>query len=166
MRLLLLLPVVALAGATARFLVWPEEDAPGRADAIVVLAGDAEHRVAEGLRLAARGVALTLVLSTEPDPDYPRGLCKRANVVCFSARPYSTTGEAESFGRIARRRGWRSIVLVTSRYHVTRARLLFDRCFNGEVRAVGVDAVLDDYIRGAAWEWPKLGHALLVKRDC
>lgn len=166
MRLLLILVVLALAGASARFIVWPEEDAPGRADAIVVLAGDPERRVPEGLRLFESGAAPALVLSADGDQDFPRELCRRESVVCFEARPYSTTGEAETFARLAHRRSWRSVIVVTSRYHVVRARLVFRRCVDGDVRAVGVGADLIDFAYGAAWEWPKLAHALTVKRDC
>jgi uncharacterized SAM-binding protein YcdF (DUF218 family) len=163
---LLLVLIVALVVGSALLFVWPREDEVDRADAIVVLAGNFRHRLPDGRRLWERGVAPTLVLSVEPDEDYPRGLCRRPRVVCFTAKPYSTVGEAETLAPIVRRRGWKKIVLVTSVYHVTRARLLFRRCVDGEVQAYGAHEPVLDLLHGLAWEWPKLAYALTLKRDC
>jgi uncharacterized SAM-binding protein YcdF (DUF218 family) len=37
---------------------------------------------------------------------------------------------------LAAREGWRSVAVVTSSYHVRRASLLIDRCFDGTVHPV------------------------------
>jgi uncharacterized SAM-binding protein YcdF (DUF218 family) len=163
---LLVVLLLALAAGSAVLFVWPREDEVAHADAIVVLAGNFKDRLPEGRRLWERGVAPTLVLSVEPEPDYPRALCRRPRVVCFEADPYSTSGEAETLAPIARRRGWKSILLVTSVYHVTRARMLFGRCVAGKVYAVGVDEPALELLHGIVWEWPKLGYAVAVKRAC
>lgn len=164
--LVVLLLLAAFVALGARLFVWPDEDAPRRVDAVVVLAGDWEDRLPLAQGLVEQGVARTLVLSEEPVADYPRDLCRRANVTCFQADPYSTTGEAQTFAPLARRRGWRSVVVVTSVYHVTRARLLFRRCLDGTVFVVGADEPALDLLHGAAWEWPKLVHALTLRRGC
>ena len=121
--------------------LWPREDSPRSADAVVVLAGDAAERIPRGLELVESGVAPSLVLSREPGRKWShwRDLCTRRSVVCFSADPYSTAGEADAVARLAARRGWRSIVVVTSRYHLFRARLLFRRCLPGRVSVVSAD---------------------------
>ena len=164
--MLLLLLLGALSVATAFLFVWPREDDVARADAVLVLAGNFKKRLPEGRQLWERGIAPTLVLSVEPDEDYPRELCRRPRIVCFDAKPYSTAGEAETFAPIARRRGWSRILLVTSVYHVTRARMLFRRCVDGEVDAVGTHEPAFGLLHNIAWEWPKLGYALTVKRGC
>ena len=56
-----------------------------------------------------------------------------ARVVCFTAVPFSTRGEAETVARLARARGWHSVVVVTSTFHITRAHMLFRRCFHGRL---------------------------------
>jgi uncharacterized SAM-binding protein YcdF (DUF218 family) len=160
--------VAAWLVACGVLFLWPKEDAPGRADAVVVLAGDASHRIPRGLELVESGVAERLVLSREPGQKWERWrpLCGRPSVVCFSARPYSTAGEAEAVARLAARRSWRSIVLVTSRYHIFRARILFRRCLPTPVVAAAAS-----YDR--RWlplilprETVKLIHALTVDRGC
>ena len=169
MRLwLLVLAVLAAAfvALTVRLFAFPGEDAPARADAVVVLAGQWERRLPVGQRLVRDGVAPVLALSEDADSDWPRRLCRRANVRCFQADPYSTTGEADAFGAIAAREKWRSVVVVTSDYHVTRARLLFRRCVDGRVGAVAAEEPFLSWLHGAVWEWPKLLHALAVKRGC
>jgi uncharacterized SAM-binding protein YcdF (DUF218 family) len=154
--------------ACAFLFLWPPEDDPARADAVVVLAGDASYRIPRGLELFERGVAPTLVLSAEPGTEWDRWrrLCDRPRVVCFTADPYSTTGEAELVGRLAGERGWRSIAVVTSGYHVFRARLLLRRCVPSSVQAVaaGYDRRWLPLI--LPLETGKLLWALSVDRDC
>src|SRR4051794_24178594 len=113
----------AWLAASAVLFVWPSGDSPARADAVVVLAGAKVPRLDKGLELMRRHVAPVLVISDGLDPLWPRAnrLCRGDagfEVVCFRPRPYSTRGEAEAVARIASARGWRSIVVVTSRYHV------------------------------------------------
>jgi uncharacterized SAM-binding protein YcdF (DUF218 family) len=164
--LVLALLAAAFVALTARLFAFPAEDAPERADVVVVLAGNSDLRIPAGRRLVREGVAPRLVLSEEDNRDFPRVLCRRADVTCFQADPFSTTGEAATFGELARRRGWRRVVVVTSDYHLTRARLLFERCVGGDVDAVAADEDVLSWLHGTAWEWPKLLHALTVKRDC
>jgi uncharacterized SAM-binding protein YcdF (DUF218 family) len=127
--------------ATARFFVWPSTSDVDRADAVVVLDGGAGERLDKARALMARGVAPTLALSTgrEMDADEAGDLCTKRQqfeVVCFTPRPDSTRGEARAVARLARDKGWNEVVLVTSTYHVTRARMLLERCFDGRVDAV------------------------------
>ena len=158
--------LAAFLALSARLFAFPTERVPERADAVVVLAGQWERRLPLGQRLVREGVAPVLALSEDTDSDWPRELCRGRNVVCFQADPYSTTGEAAALGAIAARRGWQSVVVVTSDYHVTRATLLVERCVGGRVDAVAAEESFLAWLHGAAWEWPKLLHALAVKRDC
>jgi uncharacterized SAM-binding protein YcdF (DUF218 family) len=126
--------------------VWPSAatSPPAHADAVVVLSGE-RGRLAPALALIRRGVAPVLAISSvQETPRWleARQLCAAqryagAKVVCFLARPYSTRGEARAVARVARERGWRSVVVVTSTFHVTRARMLFRRCYQGRLSFVG-----------------------------
>ena len=165
--------LVAFCAATARWILWPPEDEPGRADAVVVLAGGAGERLAEGLRLMEAGVAPTLVISHGRQPGWPEAnrLCSGAapyRVACFDPEPDRTQGEARGAAALARREGWRSLVVVTSSYHATRAGVLFRRCFR-DVRVVAARPDSPGGLpsaRSLTREWAGFAHAALVERDC
>jgi uncharacterized SAM-binding protein YcdF (DUF218 family) len=73
------------------------------------------------------------------------------------------------FAELADRKGWKSLVLVTSTYHLRRAGLLLDRCFGGQVRRVATP-LFNDYRwetgQQLAGEWLALGAALTLARSC
>lgn len=153
-------PVGALAGVVlAAVAVWagvvtgrvlsPRLDDPGPADAVVVLAGGGD-RVTAGVELANGGVADEIVFTSawvaemgvwaaRPCNSGPVPTPARVRIVCVEPRPATTRGEARLVADLARRRGWRSIVLVVSADQAERARTLLDRCWDGEVAVVGVD---------------------------
>lgn len=164
--------VAAWLVASGFLFLWPREDSPQRADAVVVLSGNRKSRLPRALELMRGDVAPTLVISNGFDPFWKQAkrLCARGTtsfgVVCFRPRPDSTQGEAEATARIARRRGWHSLVLVTSRFHVTRARMLFERCFDGRVQAVGTRSSTLYLPVNLVAEWGKLGYQLTVQREC
>jgi uncharacterized SAM-binding protein YcdF (DUF218 family) len=171
---LVVLVAAALAGLTYPMFVFPATDAPGRADAVVVFAGGDGERQAEGVRLVGQGVAPVLVISDGGEPDGPRArLCRERpaglRLVCFTPDPATTRGEARRFAELAGRHGWRSLVLVTSNYHVLRASLLLERCYGGPVRRVGT-ALRNDHSwetgRQLAGEWLAVGAALTLQRSC
>src|SRR5581483_11211486 len=114
-RLLLVLAglVAAWLAACLVLFVWSpwRGTAPAHADAVVVLSGN-KQRLPPALALIRRGVAPVLALSTvQRTPHWPQAeaLCRAgryraAKVVCFTARPFSTRGEAETVARLARAR--------------------------------------------------------------
>ena len=151
---------------------FPRESKPGAADAVVVLAGARGPRLQRGLELVRDRVAPVLVISDGWDPLWPEAnrLCAgrpvRFRVLCFRPRPYSTQGEARAVARLIHALGWESVVVVTSRYHVTRARMLVERCTERRIDAVGADYPLREvpWVLGA--ETLKLGYALTLERGC
>jgi len=159
---------------TYRLFVFPATDQPGRADAVVVFAGGDGERQLEGLRLVHQGVAPVLVISDGGQPgsskvrvcrERPTGL----RLYCLSPDPATTRAEAREFAALAERQGWRSLVLVTSTYHLRRASLLLGRCYHGQVRRVATP-LYNDY----SWEtgeqlgteWLALVAALTLQRSC
>lgn len=172
LKLAVLLAVVGGIVGGALLFVFPDRDDPASADAVVVLAGGRKPRLSKGLTLMRRGVAPVLVISDAPAPGWPQAnrLCRRGGsgfrVVCFKPDPYSTRGEAENVSELAARRNWRSIVVVTSTFHVTRSRMLFERCFDGDLAVVGADYELAQLPRYVASEWVKTIYALTLARGC
>jgi len=170
--LLVVAGLVLAWGITVTVLFgFPSEHAPAHADAVVVLAGGKKERLRRGLELMRRDRARVLVISDGWDPTWPEAnrLCAgRASfrVLCFRASPYSTRGEAQGVDRLARQLGWNAVVVVTSTYHLTRARLLFDRCLEAKVDGVGVDYPVAQIPTALLSETAKLSYALAVGRSC
>jgi uncharacterized SAM-binding protein YcdF (DUF218 family) len=154
----LLLIVASLVGlwlvACAFLFVWPRADTPpAHADAVVVLSGGLDRRLDPAVALVRSGVAPVLAISSPTRGKWPqaRDLCNgttkvaRVRVLCFQPSPYSTQGEARTVARLARARGWTRVVVVTSTFHVTRARMLFKRCYHDKL-----------WVVGSPWTWWKL----------
>ena len=169
-RVLLALAALVAAWLIASVFLFlrPHEDSPGRVDAVVVLAGDADHRIPRGRELVRHGASSLLVLSREPGSRWDpwRSLCRQPRIECFDANPYSTQGEAEAVARLARRNGWRSVAVVSSRYHVFRARMLFRRCLKARVSVVGATYDWRLLPLVLPLETAKLIWALAVDRHC
>ena len=152
---------------------WSRGSAPARADAVVVLSGE-RARLRPALALVRRGEAPVLAISSiQKTPHWleARRLCSAghyagAKVVCFLAVPYSTRGEARAVARLARERRWRSIVVVTSTFHITRAKLLFRRCYAGGLTFVGSPSPWWRQPLDWADETAKLAVQLTVERGC
>jgi uncharacterized SAM-binding protein YcdF (DUF218 family) len=156
--------VLVLVGATG-FAVFTDatEDPLKRVDAGVVLAGDHDGREDDGVELARRGLAQAVVLS---DPystsDYVmRHACNEiipgVEVICARPLTQTTRGEASMVRRLADTRGWRSIIVVSWRFHLPRARMIFSQCFADSPDAVIMRAVPRAYrFNLAEWEYTYL----------
>jgi uncharacterized SAM-binding protein YcdF (DUF218 family) len=173
--LVLALLVGAWLVACAVLFAWPRgTGAPAHADAVVVLSGDRDVRLDPGIALVRRGVAPVLVISgARQDPRWRKaaGLCRQgrvagARVICFEPRPFSTRGEARAIGRLARQHGWNAVVVVTSTFHVTRARMLFRRCYRGRLWMVGTPIAWWRLPEEWAFETGKLAVQLTAERAC
>jgi uncharacterized SAM-binding protein YcdF (DUF218 family) len=173
LSLAILLVGIAYGFGIWLFLLRPDDPLPARADAVFVLAGS-RARLPVALRLVNRGVARALVVSTDDPRRDPRRfeLChgrppKRYTLVCRRAAPFSTRGESRLIASLARRRGWRTVVVVSSRYHLFRAHILLRRCTPTRLVLRGADG--DTWWRKAIaipLEYAKLGRAEVVQRDC
>ncbi len=161
--------------ACAFLFVWPRTDpVPPRADAVVVLSGGRDSRLDPALALVRRGVAPLLVISSpRRDPKWrtARELCSARpaagfRVLCFEAVPFSTQGEARAIARLAGTHHWQRVVVVTSTYHVTRARMLIRRCYRGGLSMVGATSPWWRLPEEWAFETGKLFVQLTVRRSC
>jgi hypothetical protein len=159
--------VVAFVVITARLLVWPAQGLPARVSAIVMLAGPgARTRVA--LELARQHRAPVLAVSRGwqgyggPCPPPVPGV----KLICFEPDPGNTRGEAEALGRLAKQYRWTSVVLVTTTFQDTRARILAKRCFGGSVYVIAAPMPLSSWPYQIAYGWGALLKALVVHRAC
>lgn len=172
---LMLLCALVVSVATWWLFVRPSTDAPDRADAAVVLSGTWETRVEEGLRLLQSGVVATLVFVGHVDSPAAERVCGsggeadfRSDVICLLPEPDNTRTEVEAAAQLAERRGWRSLLLVTSTHHVSRARMLLRRCYSGRIDVVGTDLPAGIHLTPSllAREWGALLRDLVVKMGC
>jgi uncharacterized SAM-binding protein YcdF (DUF218 family) len=160
----------------AVLLVWPDEGGmPPKVDAVVVLSGGLNSRLDPAIALMRRRIAPVLAISSAfRDENWKKAqrLCRgdlgptRYDVLCFTARPYSTRGEARVVAQLARRQGWHRIVVVTSTYHITRARTLFRRCYSGRLWFVGTASPWWRLPEQWAYETGKLAVQLTLRRGC
>jgi uncharacterized SAM-binding protein YcdF (DUF218 family) len=187
---------VATFRGAGRFLVV-QDPLPPRADAIVVLAGSIPDRALEAAALYHAGVASRVVVTRErrrpaeaalrregvelPESDAQlvftlgRLGIPREAIVVLRRRAVSTETEARTVARWVCGRRLRSIVVVTSKSHTRRARLIFRRTLGPDV-AVAVRPSRWDTFSPRRWwyvrrnmklvlsEWEKLAQYLLVAR--
>lgn len=158
---------MTFVAVTAWLFVWPAQGSPATVSAIVVLAGPGD-RLPVGLRLARKYRAAVLVVSQGwegyggPCPS-ARGATR---VVCFDPDPGTTRGEAEYVGRLAKRSGWKSLVLVAIPTQAVRAGLLMRRCFGGSVSVVTAPLPASSLPYQIAYGWGALFKALVTARAC
>lgn len=161
--------------ATARLFVWPGSASPDEADAVVLFGGGRGERLDAALELMERGVAPVLVISNGNQPGWgdANRLCRGGaeaefEVLCPTPEPDTTRGEARTTARLAERRGWERLVLVTSTYHARRAGELLRRCHDGDVEVVAArpkqSALRTWHL--AFTEWGAYGRAVFVDRAC
>ena len=159
----LLLWLVAESG---RFLVVDE---PQKADVIIVLAGETDHRPARGLELLSQGYAKRVVLDVPGDAKvygstyaeiaekWASSLGQAPLVSVCPIHGLSTKAEAQESAECAREFGGGSILLVTSDFHTRRARSIFRHALPGA--NIHVAAAYDPAQFGSAWwrhrQWAK-----------
>ncbi|HHV22897.1 MAG TPA: hypothetical protein GXZ30_15405 [Propionibacterium sp.] len=118
----------------------PRTDPLGDPDAYYVLASRGGSDALENLADWSDPNKPLMVSVTETRMKMPiyQDLCAVTDrpIICVEPPLPSTQGEARNLGRLAHKHGWRSVAVISHRSHLTRARILMKRCFDGEVRMV------------------------------
>jgi uncharacterized SAM-binding protein YcdF (DUF218 family) len=131
--------LIASAIAGLPVYVRPQIDRPRHADAILILGGPHYARYQFGFDLGAQGWAPNVVVSNPSGSDDPwlTGYCaaphSEFHLYCFSPDPSTTKGEGRELRRLATHYGWRTVIVVTFRPHISRARYILGRCFDGDL---------------------------------
>lgn len=147
------LALLAVIAVGAPFYVFPRVDAvPERADVVFVIGPPTEERVDLARQLLDAGVSDTMLISV-PRAVFEPGsresekfrACNQpgGDVVCISPIPFTTRGEAEALAELAAERDWTSAIVITRTPHITRARVLVERCFDGELAMLDAHETLD-----------------------
>jgi len=186
---------VPLLGAAGRFLV--EENPLAHADAIVVLTGSYPDRILEAVALYRDGWAPRIILCRESENagfrklqslgvtvprvfELNRSVAEQLGVpsdaITVLERPAgSTYSEAEVVLDYVLQQGYRSILLVTSKYHSARAARIYRFLANDRIAIIVRPARDDDFQPNGWWrdrpstrrvviEYQKLLTFLLVDR--
>ncbi len=157
--------LAAYVAAAVYLFVLPHEDKPAHADAVVVLSGT-HQRLPVGERLVRQGYAPRLVVSLSARPSASERRACASGALCFHARPYSTRGEAREIGRLAAQRHWKTIDVVTSKFHDFRAAILIRRCYHGALRMIGAPQSMMHLPIDVVDESAKLSYQEIVARGC
>lgn len=130
----------ALAGLPV--YVKPQIDPLRKADAILILGGFGPDRYTFGLDLANEGWAPKVVVSRASLalPWRCEMQQEKKRMYCFTPSPNTTAGEAQEFRRLADQNHWRSVIVITFRPHISRARYILQQCFDGEITMVASPA--------------------------
>lgn len=162
----------------------PMSDEPLDDGPIVVLGGDPQRLdVALTLRAERDDPALVLFhdladhwLEAGEDCDrdeidgdgVDRDEVDRGEVLCAWPEPVSTYGEARLLGRLQRERDWGGVTVVTSGFHTTRTRSVFQRCVDGPIAVVASDGASGHRISvfRASHEAAATLVSVLIHRDC
>lgn len=162
-------PLLAAAGL---FLVAGQ--APRKADAIVVLSGSVPDRILEAVDLYTDGYAPSIVLCREPENAGYRALRERgatlpriyelnisvarqlgvpeSSITVLDRAAGSTFSEARVVMEYLAKRGARSILLVTSKYHTRRAGMIYRHLAGGAVEVIARPARSDGFDPELWWQ--------------
>lgn len=141
LQILLLISILcAICVLVVSFFVYPAKAQPHKVDAILVLAGSSDGRHELGAQLVEEGYSSNFVVSNPAGAKDKVGYAhcagaKRpsgATSYCMDPYPVITSGEARTFNELAAEHGWQSVLVVTSRTHTQRVRLMFNECFSGD----------------------------------
>jgi uncharacterized SAM-binding protein YcdF (DUF218 family) len=144
------------------------EDPVAKVDAIVVVAGGTPSREDAAAALFREGLAPDVVLSNPFTPDRVRQLITMgarrldyqgesrlvleqrgvpAQAIVALPQPVKTTeAELKVVGELARARGWRRVILVTSPQHSRRVKLVWSRQAPADIQSIVRIAQDDDFL--------------------
>lgn len=190
-RLIIVVVLATLAiGAYGFTRIGPyltREDPLQKADAVFVLAGTKLLRPLEAADLYREGYAPTIVMTREleetsafealqrrgvpflQDADRAREVMESmgipaAAIVVLGRLHDSTAAEAITLRELAAERQWRRVIVVTSRFHLRRARFALQR----ELAGSGLDIVMRssryDPLRPERW-WTRRGEVRWVATE-
>ncbi len=142
---IIIVGILALAWFLIAYQLFanPEQTKPRKADAVIMLGGASSERLPIARDLVEAGIAPVLALSHTHSAGnvIADGVCEYPGVIpfaleCFQPASLDTRGEAAAIGNLVRENGWHSVIVVTSRYHATRAKVLISQCTTADVQMI------------------------------
>jgi uncharacterized SAM-binding protein YcdF (DUF218 family) len=154
--------LVTLSLLAPGFILDTPQPAPRQSDAIVVISGDEQMaRFAEGINLYEQGFGKYLVFSGAAydngtsNADVMRNLAIRrgvpASAILEEPQGEDTWGNAVYTRQVLEEHRLGSAILVTSPYHLRRAKATFDAAYSGSGIELMVHAAPDSQWRKLSW---------------
>lgn len=154
--------LAAIALLVPGFILDTPQPAPKKSDAIVVISGDEQlARFAEGVNLYQQGMGTYLVFSGAAydngtsNADVMRQLAIKRGVpqsaILEEPQGEDTWGNAVYTRQVLEEHGLDSAILVTSPYHLRRAKSTFDAAYAGSGISLMVHAAPDSQWRKLSW---------------
>lgn len=151
-------------GAVSFRILVPPTNGNAHTDVVLSLA-PGDNRLPTALKFYEQGDADNLAISwfpaefTESVPEHSKSRLAQdtctakddTRVYCFTPSEGTTIGEALAFRELAESQDWDSVTLVTSSYHVFRARYIFERCLPSEIEVQTVSAPIE--LSRDAWRY-------------
>lgn len=145
----LLITLALLCGLVLAWFIYPAKAEPKKVDVVLVLAGSSDGRHEYGAELVEEGYASNYVVSNPSGSKDKVGYAhcagklrpKNAESFCMDPYPVITSGEARTFNELAKKEGWESVLVVTSRTHTQRVRTMFDQCYTGDSTVLNVNSL-------------------------
>ena len=154
--------LVVIAVVAPGYILDTPQPAPRKSDAIVVISGDEQlARFAEGVNLYQQGFGSYLVFSGAAydngtsNADVMRDLAVQRGIpeaaILEEPQGEDTWGNAVYTRQVLEDHGLQSAILVTSPYHLRRAKMTFDAAYTGSGIELMVHAAPDSQWRKQSW---------------
>ncbi len=146
--------LVALVGVP--LYVLPARDEPRAVDAVYVIGPPTDPRMELAESMVDDGLTDTVVVSlgewAEERDKWPEAsaVCDEPQdftVYCSQPDPFTTRGEARWLRELVDAEGWESVAVITTTPHLTRTRVIMERCWDGDIAYVSSGEHLDP------WYW-------------
>lgn len=155
--------------AAADFLIV--EEGPVKSDAAVVLSGEAGERIDYAAELFHQNLVKYLILSGDTPGFTVKEMESRAlkagvpeKFIILEPNSQSTYENARAVRKIARAKGFQSLILVTSSYHSRRAGWIFKKIFKNDRIDLRICPSPQSWFKKENW-WGKPNHVLILKRE-
>ena len=166
--LLASLLIAVIGGGLWTAIFQPTTDEPiDQADALLVL-GPVDAKLEDAVRLMDRGAAQTLVVSDQDQREGAPGTCRQvvvdhiaqlgwapddpSRLLCFRPVPVTTQGEAMAIREFGEANGWSAVNVLAYPEHVSRARILVDRCWTQDTAYLAASDSPAAQSPGAGWD--------------
>jgi uncharacterized SAM-binding protein YcdF (DUF218 family) len=150
------------------------EDPLKKSDAIVVLSGSIPDRILEAIDIYKQGYAPLIILTKQPElPGYNKLLrlgikipeehdlnqmialelgVPSSSLITLDKRCNSTYSEAQVLYDFLKKRNLKSVILVTSKHHSTRAAKTFNYITSGGIKVISRPSKYDDFDPRSWWK--------------
>ena len=153
-----------------RYLVV-EKTSP-TADLIVVLGGGTGSRVDKGVDLYHQKIGRRLLMTGEGHyfnqayPDIMANYAKEKGVLdkdIYKAKSTSTTVDAQKTIQLLQRNNWKSVAVVTSRYHTRRSYATFKKAFKNHPYKLYIYGANDGINYDCWWQDYEMSERVLIE---